>query len=250
MNSNIYSSFPDEYSTKLKNFFDKKFCILGCGAVGASVAELLIRSGSKNLSLIDRDVVKKKNIHNNFQFRSTDIQKSKVSVLKKNLISIKQNINIETIEAYYTPSSHTEEDPGGVGTTLLNSDVIICCIDKSIGRFECSNLCQKKIFVTTGIEVLKENFKSSIHAVWIPPGDTLESLYERPQTDEQGYGPGNYSYSLIILECAISLLNVMIRGFIFNEKAFSVSRTYKHLTLLKEETKNCSDSLILKLPNS
>ena len=251
MSNELYASFPEEHSIKLKKFFyEKKFCILGCGGVGAPVAELLVKSGAKTLYLIDGDKVKKRNIYNNFQFCSADVNKSKVSVLKEKLISIEKDVNIKPMKAYYTPDSHIKEDPGIVGDSLLKSDVVICCIDEAIGKFKCSDLCKEKIFVTTGIEVLKEDFESSIHTAWIPPGDTLDSLYNRPKNNERGYGPGNYSYSSIVLESAALLLNMMIIGIIFNNKAFFISRKYKYLTLLEEKTKDCSGSLTLKLPNS
>jgi len=61
--------------------------ILGCGSVGSTVAENLVRCGVTNLTLWDFDKVESKNIVNQM-FRDEDIGRLKTEALKDILVSI------------------------------------------------------------------------------------------------------------------------------------------------------------------
>ena len=61
--------------------------ILGCGSVGSTIAELLVRNGLTKLTLWDFDTVEPHNISNQM-FRFCDIGKPKVEALRDILISI------------------------------------------------------------------------------------------------------------------------------------------------------------------
>lgn len=65
--------------------------IIGCGSVGSTLAENLVRCGVTNITLWDFDTVEPHNIANQM-FRERDIGKLKVEVLKEML----QEINPET----------------------------------------------------------------------------------------------------------------------------------------------------------
>lgn len=230
MNNECYDAFPSQYGDKMKTFFEKrKFCILGVGGVGVPVAELLVRMGVKNICLIDGGKVEPRNINNTILFLKDDIKQNKASCLKDKLLSIKDNLNIKSIDSCYTPDSHTSEDPGIVGDALLGSDVVICCIDTAIAKFKCSDLCKEIIFTATGVEVKKNDFESSIHAAWIAKGDTLDKLYTRPVKEEQGYGSGNHSYASLVVECAVLLVNTVIKGIMFEMDSYHVSKKYTYM---------------------
>ena len=64
-----------------------KLHIIGCGSVGSTVAELLVRLGLTRLVLYDFDTVEPHNITNQL-FRAADIGKPKVDALKDMLIEI------------------------------------------------------------------------------------------------------------------------------------------------------------------
>lgn len=61
--------------------------IIGCGAVGSTVAENLARFGFTNISLFDFDVVEPKNVANQM-FTSEDIGKAKVDAVANMIIKI------------------------------------------------------------------------------------------------------------------------------------------------------------------
>ena len=80
---NLSKSFdffnPDEFTDRIH--------IIGCGSVGSTVAELLIRFGLKNISLYDFDVVEDRNLVNQM-FTGDDLYKPKVECVANNLIRI------------------------------------------------------------------------------------------------------------------------------------------------------------------
>lgn len=65
--------------------------IIGCGSVGSTLAELLVRYGLKDITLYDFDYVEPKNIVNQM-FTSADIGKEKVTALADHLVAINPEI--------------------------------------------------------------------------------------------------------------------------------------------------------------
>lgn len=61
--------------------------IIGCGSVGSTVAELLVRFGLKNFSLYDFDVVESRNLVNQM-FTGDDLYKPKVECVVNHLVHI------------------------------------------------------------------------------------------------------------------------------------------------------------------
>lgn len=73
--------------------------IIGCGATGSTIAELLVRYGLTNLVLWDFDSVEPHNITNQLYVES-DIHKPKVEALKDHLILVNPNLtNTVSLEA-------------------------------------------------------------------------------------------------------------------------------------------------------
>lgn len=91
-------------TSKFYEFFQPEKCkdkihIIGCGAVGSTIAELLVRMGLTNFVLYDFDFVMPHNIANQM-FRAVDITKSKVDALEEILKEINPEVKIEKIERY------------------------------------------------------------------------------------------------------------------------------------------------------
>lgn len=66
--------------------------IIGCGAIGSTIAESLVRLGLTNIILYDHDFVEPKNIANQM-FRAVDIGKDKTLALAEILIDINPDLN-------------------------------------------------------------------------------------------------------------------------------------------------------------
>ncbi len=104
-----------------------KVGIVGLGSVGSQVATALYRTGIKNLTFIDFDVVKEKNLDRMSVPRAT-IGQYKINAVKKELLrNMLHEINIECI-----PYSIIEKN-GMLGA--LDCDIIFCCVDRPWPRF-------------------------------------------------------------------------------------------------------------------
>ena len=66
---------------------ESRIHIIGCGAIGSTVAENLVRFGITNISLYDFDTVEPHNIANQM-FRQTDIGKLKTEAVAEYLCEI------------------------------------------------------------------------------------------------------------------------------------------------------------------
>lgn len=94
--------------TKHFEFFNPDTCkeklhIIGCGAIGSTIAENLVRLGLTNIVLYDFDFVEDKNIANQL-YRKIDLGKPKVEALKEILVDINPEIKntIELVSEGYT----------------------------------------------------------------------------------------------------------------------------------------------------
>jgi len=115
---------------KSYDFFQPESCkerihIIGCGAVGSTVAENLVRFGLTKMTLYDFDTVEPHNIANQM-FRSVDIGKTKVQALAEYLQEINPDI-IDDLEI---------EAEGYTGQKM--SGYIFLCVDNIDLRREIS----------------------------------------------------------------------------------------------------------------
>lgn len=70
----------------------EKIHIVGCGSVGSTIAENLVRFGLTNLVLWDFDIVEDKNVVNQM-YRSIDVGKPKVEALRDFLVEINPEVS-------------------------------------------------------------------------------------------------------------------------------------------------------------
>lgn len=101
-------------TSKFYDFFQPELCqgrihIIGCGSVGSTVTELLVRYGLKDITLYDFDEVEPKNIANQM-FTSKDIGKPKVNAVADHLVSIDPEM-ADTIKL--APKGYTNQKLSG-----------------------------------------------------------------------------------------------------------------------------------------
>ncbi len=113
----ILDFIPENFSEKVKG---KKIVLIGCGGVGSVFAELLVRGGFLNLVLIDFDKVEITNLNRQIYFEN-DLGKFKAESLKKHLLEIDKNVNIDVILE--------EIDEVNIGDFSKDSDLIIDASD-------------------------------------------------------------------------------------------------------------------------
>ena len=78
-----------------KKILSSKVLIVGAGGLGCPAAEFLTRAGVGTIGIVDNDKVALSNLHRQSLYSSLDVGRSKVSVVKKKLNLINQNIKIK-----------------------------------------------------------------------------------------------------------------------------------------------------------
>ena len=102
----------------IKNF---KIVVIGLGGVGSIVPLSLVRSGVKNLLLIDGDKIDATNLNRQMAYFSQDVGHFKSEVLKEKLLEIREDLNLE--------EKHIFIDKETDFSFLKGFDYIIDCID-------------------------------------------------------------------------------------------------------------------------
>lgn len=105
--------FPDSLS-------EKKMLIIGCGAVGSAIAELLVRGNASQIILVDGEELEVGNLVRH-TLALHDIKKPKAQQLARRLNSVNPNSKINFSAVHFPPKSENEIE------TINHCDVIIDC---------------------------------------------------------------------------------------------------------------------------
>lgn len=246
MIKNISTKTKNAFSEQLMNELSSlKFCIVGCGGTGATFAEMLVRSGAKNICLVDGDKVCLSNLNRVFGFVHKDSGEYKVKALKDRLESINTGINICSIPDNFRKSENiTDDNTNGqkVRDSVYSADVVFIGVDKNEIRIECEELCKqepKKMYLSTGIIVDKEF--AYFECNWKP--ETPEHKKE-----DEGYGPENSSFISIVSE-ATSVAFTMLLHHIDNPKSREFKSYYKKYSGFKPITIQIDGKCIMQNTN-
>ncbi|MBI3412732.1 MAG: ThiF family adenylyltransferase [Candidatus Aenigmarchaeota archaeon] len=112
-----------------------KVCVVGCGALGSSSADLLVRAGVGTVKLVDRDFVELSNLQRQRVFSESDIDKPKATALAKKLKKINSSVNIDFLVEDL--NSRTAEN------ILKGCDLVIDGFDNMHSRFVLNEACVK-----------------------------------------------------------------------------------------------------------
>lgn len=93
----ILKIIPKEKLDVIQNL---KVLIIGVGGVGGYALESLVRTGIKNITIIDKDKIDESNLNRQIIALKSNINKSKVEEAKKRALDIRGNINIKTYELF------------------------------------------------------------------------------------------------------------------------------------------------------
>lgn len=86
----------------LKNIGNKKILLVGIGGVGGYTLESLVRSGFKNITIVDGDVIAESNLNRQIIAKINNIGALKVDEAKKRVLSINCDVKIKTISVLLT----------------------------------------------------------------------------------------------------------------------------------------------------
>ncbi|MHA1111104.1 MAG: ThiF family adenylyltransferase [Promethearchaeota archaeon] len=108
--------------------------VFGVGGLGCRIAEILVRSGCENLSIIDRDTYSISNLNTQF-ITKKDIGSYKVDVLAKKFQEINPNVTIHTYKSV---------DENNINSILESMDVGSLSLDGPIGSIIVARECRRR----------------------------------------------------------------------------------------------------------
>jgi molybdopterin/thiamine biosynthesis adenylyltransferase len=93
-----------------RRLFESSAVIVGCGALGTALANLLVRAGIGKLRIVDRDFVEPSNLQRQTLFQESDAQEAlpKAVAAERHLRTINSGISVEGIVADVSPKNAEE----------------------------------------------------------------------------------------------------------------------------------------------
>ena len=214
--SNKMENFQDRTSKALgikliKELEKTRFCIVGCGGTGANFAELLVRSGAKNITLIDGGEVKESDLNRICAFTVEDAKarKNKAQALAKRLQQITEyEVNIRIIPENFVGKERRFEER----KTLVEAyqaihhhttDIVFIGVDNNQARIEIEETSIEKRSLSCGVFVGEQDGEIGFECAWQPK----TPLHRR---QDEGYGDGNPSYGAIVIEAACVAFHMLL----------------------------------------
>ncbi len=118
-----------------KTLNQSKVVIIGCGALGTTLANNLVRSGIGHIKVVDRDIVELNNLQRQNLFNEDDIGSPKASTIAKKLSKINSDIKIDYIV--------DDVNYKNIEKIIKNMDVVLDGTDNMLIRFLINDACEK-----------------------------------------------------------------------------------------------------------
>ena len=121
--------------------------IVGCGATGTALSNLLVRAGVGRVRIVDRDFIELNNLQRQILFDEDDIAANlpKAEAAARKLRRINRDVEVEGIVA--------DVNPGNVRDLIRDADVVLDGTDNFSTRFLLNDACQVlgKPWIYTGV---------------------------------------------------------------------------------------------------
>lgn len=129
--------FPQIGKTGQEKLLNSRVLLVGCGALGASHAEMLARAGVGDLRIVDRDFVELTNLQRQTLFKESDAAERlpKAIAAKTRIAEINSEVDVESIIADVTPSN--------VEALIRDCDLILDGTDNFQVRYLLNDACVK-----------------------------------------------------------------------------------------------------------
>jgi len=128
----VLKNIQDDGQERLAN---SRIVVIGCGALGTTIANNLVRSGIGNIKIVDRDIVELNNLQRQNLFNENDVGLPKASVAAKELEKINSEINIEHLVVDVTYEN--------IESIIQNMDLVLDGTDNMLIRFLINDACIK-----------------------------------------------------------------------------------------------------------
>ncbi len=171
--------------------------LIGIGALGTVVTELLARAGIGRLVLIDRDIIDISNLRRQSLFAESDIGKPKADVAKEKIRKINSGIVIDA-KAMNLNSKNVDK---------INADVLVDCADNIETKFLLNDYAIKK-----GIPLVHGAVAGSIGQLFnvIPNSTCLRCLFKESELKCNSEGILNSASHLVATMQANEVLKILL----------------------------------------
>lgn len=144
--------------------------VAGLGGTGSAVALLFALAGVGRLTIVDRDVVARENLHRQPTYTSADVGMSKAEVTSGFLLARAPGLRVD----YHAVNI----DAGNAARLVRDADIAVDCMDNFAGRSALNAACvHKRIpFVHTG----STGWEASCGIFWSPRTACFECLFPDP----------------------------------------------------------------------
>jgi len=175
----------------------KRVIIIGIGGVGSWCAESLVRSGIRNITLVDSDRVCITNINRQLHATVATVGLVKTDVLKSRLLEINPKAKITAIQKIYSEETHNEFQ-------LDSYDFIIDAIDSIVNKIYLIRMATRSnavFFSSMGASLKMDPTRIKVAEFWkvngCPLGARIRKMIRR---GEQPSKPFLCVYSDEVLE--------------------------------------------------
>lgn len=129
--------FPGIGSEGQKKLLNSRVLIIGCGALGASHAEMLARAGVGKLRIVDRDFVEYTNLQRQTLFKEADAENRipKAAAAKLRIAEINSDVDVESIVADVNNSN--------IESLIEDCDLVLDGTDNFQVRYLINDACVK-----------------------------------------------------------------------------------------------------------
>lgn len=119
----------------LEKLATKNVLVFGLGGVGGNVCDALVRSGIKNITIVDNDVVTITNINRQLIANLNTVGKAKVDVMEEHLKSINKEVNVIKKQIFFLPENKDEID-------FAKYDYVVDAVDTVSAKIEIIKICK------------------------------------------------------------------------------------------------------------
>jgi adenylyltransferase/sulfurtransferase len=128
----LLKNIQEEGQVKLAN---SSVVIIGCGALGTTIANNLVRAGIGDLRVVDRDIIELNNLQRQNLFNEDDIGSSKAWVAAKKLRKINSEVRIVSIA--------DDVNYENIERIIQDMDLVLDGTDNMLVRFLINDVCVK-----------------------------------------------------------------------------------------------------------
>ena len=149
--------------------------LFGVGGVGSWCAEGLVRSGVENLTIVDVDQVAPSNVNRQLEATSSTIGLSKVECMRRRLLEINPEAQIEAVEKRFSEERAEEFE-------LARYDVIIDAIDSlkdKIALLLAASRTEAKVFSSMGAALKLDPSRVRVAEFWQVRGCPLGAMLRK-----------------------------------------------------------------------